>query len=54
MINGLNGGCKTAKILLTSLDIYIYIKDGDTVWTYGDHGDEGPGCKPQRNGDLWT
>lgn len=46
MINGMNGG----SVLLR----WFYLPcTKKTVWKSGGHGDEGPGCKPQRNGDLW-
>lgn len=58
MINGLNGG--SVEPVLTSIHISLKKQtnrkkkvDG-TVWKNGGHGDERPGCKPQRNGDLWT
>lgn len=50
MINGLDGG--SVGFSWDSLSFHISLQR-ETVWKNGGHGDKGPGCKPQRNGDLW-
>lgn len=51
----MNAGRKT--LLTYFLLAFIFLCEIQcivSVWKLSDHGDKGPGCKPKRNGDLWT